>query len=196
MLVGADGVRADVSDKRGDPDGPMAFQTARRLALLGVWLSWGMEELVRQGLTGERVVQFLSQSPIFEEVRFPLIARGVAAYLDGDQVAATHFLVPQVERALVNLIYVVGGANTKPHRSGRGVMQAKSLNDALDDQGVIAALGVDLRMHFISVLSHPKGMNVRNQVCHGLWSAEAFTPAVADWTLHALLALGLVRDPD
>lgn len=93
----------------------------------------------------------------------------------------------------MNLIHLLGGASTKQHRGGRAVLQAKSLNDALDDEGVSRLLGADLRMHLVAVLSHPKGMNIRNEVCHGLWTETAFTSSVSAWTLHALLAVALVQ---
>jgi Domain of unknown function (DUF4209) len=73
-------------------------------------------------------------------------------------------------------------------------MQFKSLNDALDEERVREVLGADLHMYLVATMSHPKGMNVRNEVCHGLWPAAAFDRAASERVLHALLALALIRE--
>jgi len=192
-LLAEDGVRANVEDLAGDPDGVLVFELARWLPLRGIWLSWGLEDLIGRGLDTRQVVTFVSQSPLYEPARLPLIERGVSAHLQGDHVLAVHLLVPQIERALVSLIDALGGSSLKTHRTGRGVMQAKSINDALDDQAVVCLLGRSTRLHLVAVLSHPKGMNVRNAVSHGLLGPDAFTKGMSEWVLHALLVLGMIR---
>ncbi len=191
MLLGDQGIKANVQDVAGDPDGRMAFETARRLQLNSIWLSWGFDHLIENGLTAERIVDF--NSPLFAQDRLPLIRRAAEAHIVGDYVQAIHLLVPQIERAIVGLIFLLGGPSTKSHRSGRAVMQAKSLNDALDDETVRQVLGSDLRMYLIATLSHPKGMNIRNQVCHGLWPPAAFNKTVSERVIHVLLSLSLLR---
>ena len=145
-------------------------------------------------MTPEHVVDFVVQSPLFTDDRLPLIRRGVQAHFVGDYVQAIHVLIPQLERAVVGLTSLLGGTSTKPHRSSRAVMQSKSLNDALDDDDVRRILGPDLRMYLVSMLSHPKGMNIRNDVSHGLWSPQAFSKQASERVLHVLLALGSLRE--
>ena len=191
-LLGEVGIQANVAAP-GDPDGRMAFETARRGQLNSIWLSWGLDHLWENGLTPEHVVDFIVQSPVFNNDRLPLVRRGVQAHYVGDYVQAIHVLIPQLERAVVSLTSLLGGTSTKPHRSGRAVMQSKSLNDALDDDAVREVLGPDLRMYLVSTLSHPKGMNIRNDVSHGLWSPQAFSKQASERVLHVLLALGCLR---
>ncbi len=191
-LLGEVGIQANVAAP-GDPDGRMAFETASRAKLNSIWLSWGLDHLWENGLTPEHVVDFVVQSPVFSNDRMPLILRAVQAHVVGDYIQAIHVLIPQLERAVVSLTSLVGGTSTKPHRSGRAVMQSKSLNDALDDDDVRRILGPDLRMYLVSMLSHPKGMNIRNDVSHGLWSPKAFGKQASERVLHVLLALGCLR---
>jgi hypothetical protein len=136
---------------------------------------------------------FISESPVFLEDRLLLITRGIEAHMRGDYVQSIHVLVPQIERALVGLVFMLGGAATKPHRTGRGVVQSKSLNDALADEATRNVLGPDLTMYLSATLSHPKGHNIRNEVCHGLWGPEAFTKQASERVLHAMTALSLLR---
>lgn len=192
-LLGDEGIKARVDDTAGDPDGPMVWETSKRMKLDGIWMSSGLDHLIENGLTAERFAGFIAKSPVFQEDRLPLIQRGIQAHILGDYVQAIHVLIPQIERALVGLVHMLGGAGTKPHRSGRGVMQSKNLNDALSDEATREVLSPDLTIYLSAVLSHPKGLNIRNEVCHGLWEPEAFTKHASERVLHALTALSLLR---
>ncbi|MEO1009588.1 MAG: DUF4209 domain-containing protein [Planctomycetota bacterium] len=188
-----EGIIAEVSDTQGDPDGPMIYETSRYMQLYTVFMSWCLDHLIQNGLTSEKFVGFVAESPVFEESRLPLIRRGIEAHINGDYTQAIHLAIPQIERALVELIHKVGGSSKKPHRSGRGVMQSKSLNDALADEPTRKALGEDLTIYLAATLSHPKGMNIRNLVCHGIMPPEHFTKTHSERVLHTLAALSLLR---
>ncbi len=192
-LMDDEGITAKVADTRGDPDGPMVYETASYIQLYTVFMSWGLDHLIQNGLDSQKFAEFIAQSPVFEESRLPLIRRGIEAHINGDYTQAIHIVIPQIERALVELIHKVGGSSKKPHRTGRGVMQSKSLNDALADEPTRKALGEDLTIYFAATLSHPKGMNIRNLVCHGIMDPEHFTKGMSERVLHTLAALSLMR---
>jgi len=198
---------ADIGDTRGDPDGEAVWRTSEHLQLQQCWLHWGFDHLFEtMDLTAEQAVEFVEECPLYEEDRLSIIRAGLQAHLDKDYLKAVHVLIPQIEKALVNLLYHTGGATIKSHQSGRGVMQQKSINDVLrhpDDPMVntntTETLGPDLRVHLVAVLSHPKGLNIRNAVCHGLWPADNFTKTASERVLHTLFALALLRkesDPE
>ena len=201
QVLAHDHIAADIGDTAGDPDGKAVWRTSRHLQLAQCWLRWGFDHLFEtMGLTADQATEFIAGCPLYEEDRLPMIRAGVQAHIDADFLKAVHVLVPQIEKALVNLLYHTGGATIKPHQSGRGVMQQKSLNDVLrhpDDTlanaNTIKALGPDLRVYLVAVLSHPKGLNIRNEVCHGLWPADNFTKTASERVLHALCAIGLLR---
>jgi hypothetical protein len=201
QLLKDDHIAADIGDTDGDPDGEAVYRTSERFQLEQVWLKWGFDHLFEtMGMTADQAVEFISGCPLYKEDRLPLIRAGLKAHLDKDYVKSVHVLVPQIEKAVVNLLYHTGGATIKPHQSGRGVMQQKSINDALrhpDDPlanvVTVKALGPDLRVYLIAALSHPKGLNIRNEVCHGLWPANNFTKTASERVLHALFAVALLR---
>lgn len=187
-------IEADVGDETGDPDGKMVWETAQHLQLQAPWIGWTLERMIKEGLTGAHVVDFVRTCPLFGEDRIPLIRQGVEAHFLGDYVQAIHILVPQVERALVNLPPLAGRPSNKGHRTGRGVMQFKNLNDLLakDEWPIQDEVGENVRMYLLTALAHPKGLNVRNDVCHGLWSAAHFTEAASERVLHVLLTVALL----
>ena len=53
------------------------------------------------------------------------------------------------------------------------------------------ALGDDLTIHFMALYADPRGFNLRNDLAHGLLSADRMTMAVASRVLHTLLVLGI-----
>ncbi|MCE9595788.1 MAG: DUF4209 domain-containing protein [Planctomycetes bacterium] len=188
-------IEADVGDSAGDPDGLMVHRTAEALQFDVPWISWTIDRLVRDGLTTEHVVAFVEKCPFFVADRMELIRRGIQAHLMGDYAQAIHLLIPQIEHAIVGLSPHGGKPSTKPHRTGRGVMQFKNLNDMLpkDAWPVPGDAGENLRMYLLSVLTHPKGLNIRNDVCHGLWATNRFGRQASERVLHVLLTLSLLR---
>ena len=195
VKLGDGHIEADVGDSSGDPDGLMAHRTAEVLQFQVPWMSWTLDRLVTEGLTAEFVVSFAEKCPLFGADRFDLVRRGIHAHFHGDYIQAIHLLVPQIEHAVVSLAPLAGKASTKAHRTGRGVMQFKNLNDMLPKEAwpVPGDGGVNLRMYLLSALAHPKGLNIRNDVCHGLLPAYRFTRQVSERVLHVLLTVALLR---
>jgi Domain of unknown function (DUF4209) len=72
-------------------------------------------------------------------------------------------------------------------------MQVKNLNDILREQAIKDALGEDLRLYLLTFLADERGQNIRNNVCHGFAAPAQFNQRLADQTIHALLAVSLVR---
>jgi hypothetical protein len=187
-------IKADIGDEAGDPDGRMVRETSQHIQLQTPYLSWAIEHLFKNGLTVDTLIEFLQESPLFTEDRIPLIRQGLKAHVDGDFVQSIHLLIPQIERALVNLPFHVGKPTTKPFRSGRGVMQYKNLQDILEhDEAMRKTIPEGLRMYLLSALAHPKGLNIRNEVCHGTWPTKNFTRVASERLLHVLLCVSMFR---
>jgi hypothetical protein len=51
----------------------------------------------------------------------------------------------------------------------------------------------DIRFHLEVLLQDERGINLRPETMHGLASAELFQMGIANWVVHALLLVGLVR---
>jgi len=72
-------------------------------------------------------------------------------------------------------------------------MQLKNLNDILREQPIKEALGENLQTYLLTFLADQRGQNMRNVICHGLAQPAQMNKGLATQTLHALLALALVR---
>lgn len=196
VLIDGEGGGANVNDTAGDVDGPRIRETAERIRLSQPFLMMAWDYLLEKGLAAEHFVRHLRQSPAFEKDRFPIIREGVEAYFAGDYVKAAHVLLPAIERALNHLLKLLERPRTKGTRGGRASALQRNINDVLADDVAREALGPDLRLFLLATLSHPKGLNIRNVVCHGLLSPGSFTRHLCELILLALLAVALMRERD
>lgn len=196
IVLGGGHIQADIGDDTDDPDGKAVHRTANHLCQFDRWwLHWGLDDMTNKGLDAAQVMQFIRQCSLFAENHIPLVQQGVEAHFAGDFPQSIHLLVPQIERALVNMLPLAGRSSNKAHRTGRGVMQAKGLNDVLkkEEWPLSGESGEQLRVYLLSSLAHPKGLNIRNYVCHGLWPSDHFTKPVSERVLHVLLTVSLIR---
>jgi hypothetical protein len=178
-----------------DPEGRLIMQLADDIGIQNQFLSAAMERLrEKTTLTTETILGVIDESPVYTGERRPLIQEGVQAYLDGDNTKAIHVLIPQIEQALRELLTLTGGTPLKPGRNA--TMQLKNLNDLLREQGIKNALGENLQTYLLTFLADQRGQNTRNIICHGLAQPAQMNKGLATQTLHALLALALVREKD
>jgi lysyl-tRNA synthetase class 1 len=79
-----------------------------------------------------------------------------------------------------------------------GITDVKNMNDALGDPRVQAVLTENVWMYLTVLYIDRRGMNLRNDLAHGLVSVRAFNQSVADRVFHSLLVLSLLRkkEPD
>jgi hypothetical protein len=165
-------------------------------------MSWVLERLVKEGLTTDRIMAFIGQSPVFSEAHVGLVRRGVEAHFKSEFADAIHLLLPQIEQAVRTLFWRIGRPTNKAHRTGRGAMQFQNLNDFLPREvwPVPGEGGEDLRMYLLATLAHPKGMNLRNDVAHGLLPTAAFDRTRSERVLHVLFAIAAIgfrkKEPD
>jgi Domain of unknown function (DUF4209) len=181
-----------------DPEGRLHQQLGRLIEFQQPFLVWTLDRLCeRYNPTIDDVVKFLKQSPVFSVSSDVLLHQGFEAYWAGDFVKAIHILVPRVERILRDLLAILGIPTVKTVRGHSGILDAKSMNDALQDERVRKALTEDLwRYLFVLYIDRRGGLNLRNDLAHGLASEEMFNRAIADRVVHSLLALSLIRAAD
>jgi hypothetical protein len=72
-------------------------------------------------------------------------------------------------------------------------MDAKNMNDVLRDEQMRTVLTENLWRYLEVVYVDKRGMNLRNNLAHGLLAPNVFNRYVADRVFHTLLALSLMR---
>jgi lysyl-tRNA synthetase class 1 len=194
-VIASDGhTEAKIGSLDDDPDGRLHKQLAETIGFYQPFLAYALTKLrEKYGVTADSVLDFLCQSPLFADRRGGLLQDGLTAYEQEDFVKAIHVLVPQIEDILRNFLGHLGRPALKTVRNHPGIMDAKSMNDILSDQVVRDVLTENLWRYLEVVYIDKRGLNLRNDLAHGLLAPNAFNRHVADRVFHTLLALGLMR---
>lgn len=186
-------VTAEVGPFTSDPDGQLVMQLSQSIQFMNVLLRMAIEATTaKHDLTSNAIAEHLFASPLFEPGDEPLVRAGLDAYFNGDAAVAVHVLVPRIEAALRNFVKFAGGSVFRPDRR-RGGLHLRNLDDLLRDKRTVRCMSESVTRYLQVLLTDPRGLNIRNVVCHGLREAGAFVPWVADRVLHALLVMALVR---
>lgn len=116
-----------------------------------------------------------------------LLEKGFEHYFRGDYISSLHILVPQFEDILRNILHAAGRPISRPEH---GVAVLKSL---LSDKEFISAAGVNLKRYYELVLCGPNGLNLRNDLAHGLLEPNMMDKSTVELILHLLLTLTRFR---
>lgn len=198
MITGRDGfTKAAIGSVKDDLDSRIVHHAAQLLSQQGPWLNLAWQRIhAKHSAELDAVLEWLSRSPCFPTERMPFIREGLTAWLAGDHVKTVHVLVPQVESALRDLLAALGGVVTKPDRHGGS--QKISLGEILADEK-FAQVPEAIRFHMQVLYQDSRGMNVRNELAHGILAFELLGLGLANIIVHSIVLIGafrLVRAPD
>lgn len=187
-------VRAGTPEE--DLDSHIILQLAQELPIHNYFLTESIQHLRHtHDVTTPAILDVLYESPVFELEQRPLLTEGIQAYLDGDHVKAIHVIIPQIEASLRRLLKLTGQSHLKSGRNG--TMQVKNLNDILRESAIKKSLGDNITIYLLCLLADERGLNIRNNISHGMAHQRTFTQETGNQVLHALLTLALIRQqPD
>jgi hypothetical protein len=171
-------------------DAHVVHQISQNMKFSAMFLRMNIEKLIAdKHLTAQAALDYVYRSPLFEEEQRPVITAGLQAFFEGQWLIAIHLLVPQIEKAVRNL---VGGSGRPTLKKGRqdGSLMLKTLDELLREEIITTVLGDDTVCYLKTLLTDQRGWNVRNNVCHALIPASHFGPTLADRLFHTLLVLG------
>jgi lysyl-tRNA synthetase class 1 len=65
------------------------------------------------------------------------------------------------------------------------------MGDILYSREIATALGEDLTLHFLAIYADPRGLNLRNDLAHGLLGPGRINRGQANRLTHTLLVFGI-----
>lgn len=176
-----------------DFEGRLHNQLAKTIGFYQPFLEYTLTKLrERYAPSVDDVLDFVCESPLFADSRDGLLRDGLEAYRQEDFVKAIHVLVPQVEHILRNFLGRLGIPTRKTVRNQPGVTDAKNMNDVLADARIRERLTENLWRYLAVVYVDRRGLNLRNDLAHGLVPRAGFKRHIADLIFHTLLALSLM----
>jgi uncharacterized protein DUF4209 len=194
-VIETDGhTRAQIGSMEDDPDGRLHHQLAQTMRFYQPFLAHTLDKLKeRYHPTVEDILNLLCLSPLFAQGRQGLLREGLIAYEDGDFVKAIHVLVPQIEHTLRSFLGYLGIPTLRVVPKHPGIQDAKGMNEILSDKRMREVLTEDLWRYLSVLYIDKRGLNLRNDLAHGLVPTEAFNRHIADRVFHSILALSLMR---
>lgn len=192
-IMADDHVVGIVGSVPDDPFGRLIQQAKYSFSFSSLWLYHATARLFeKHDVQPEHFVGWANRLGLYEDMG--LLLEGVGAYFAGDYVKAVHVLVPQVEHGLRSIAGQLGKPVTKAHPTVPGASVSINMGDILYSQDIVDALGPDLILHFLALYADPRGLNLRNELAHGLMQRGAIDGHVARLVLHTLLVLGLWKE--
>jgi lysyl-tRNA synthetase class 1 len=192
-IMADDRVVAKIGSVKDDPFGRLFVQAKSAFSFSAPWLSRTYDQLFKKHqIVPESIASWTNRHKLFDDMG--LLIQGIQGWLQGDNVKAVHLLVPQVEYALRKIADDIGLPVTKAHLSLKGVSVAINMGDILYAPEILAALGENLTLHFQALYSDPRGLNLRNELAHGLMDSSDFGDHMIGLIIHSLLMLGVWKE--
>lgn len=183
---------AMIGSVESDLAGHVVSQMSQNMSLSGLFLHLVLEKIIDvYKIDRQKLTEVFFASPIFDSSKRGIIEAGLDAYFVGDYLVATHILVPQIEDAVRNLIELTGGTVMKSNRVGG--LQLKTFDELLREEVIAEVFGEDIALYLRVLFTDQRGWNVRNNVCHGIFTSDVFQKPIADRVIHALIILSQIR---
>lgn len=187
--------QSTIGTYEADPEGNLVIQITERMNLETHFLGIAIDKMREVSLiTTDRIMSdVIEPCPLFEEDSYGIIRQALDSLFDNKPTIFCHLLIPQLERAIRNLVEADGISVIKPQKDPSKGFQIITLDDLLRKEPVEYAFTVDGAMYLRFVLTDQRSLNIRNNLCHGLLAPDAFHYGVATRLFHVLVMVGLVR---
>jgi lysyl-tRNA synthetase class 1 len=193
IVMAEDHVAAKIGSVAEDPFGRLFHQAKLAFQFVTPWLAQAFRRLFeKHTVVPEHFAGWANRHGLFDDMS--LLVEGLRAWERNDQVKAAHVLIPQIERALRNIGDDLGVPTTKAHPKVSGTSVAIGMGEILYNAKVAEALGPDATLHFQALYADPRGLNLRNELAHGLIGADRFYWHLGNLIVHSLLILGLWKE--
>lgn len=191
-LFHPDSGRLIATIKSGQSENNFVFHYIRNIQVHNFFLVQCIDKLFEQyQITDDYLLDYIYQSSIFEKNVELIIKKGLTAYFENDFIVSMHLLLPQLEAAFRNLIRAQEAPVMNANKIGG--MNYSTFDSVLTNEKLKTVFDEDSIFYFRSILTDQTGLNLRNDVCHGLKSSNDFDKSSAVRVLHILLYLAQVR---
>lgn len=170
-----------------DPGPYIAQQAVFQIKYNALFFRFIMDEAVKRDIIStNEIIRYVCLSSIFQPANMAVIERAVNYYLSNDHVGFIHTIIPQIEEGIRNLIEKNGG-NVLVEKDGFYLL--RTLDHLLGDSITIDKLGASTCLHLRSLLTDKTGMNLRNDVAHGIIGPDKFKQPYSDALMIAVFVL-------
>ncbi|WP_147804742.1 DUF4209 domain-containing protein [Alkalicoccus halolimnae] len=183
-------IRSAEEDFKGNIIKTYADLIEVRLGLINLVIK---EFIYFHSLDHEKLLSILTLSPAFDKRKIELIKKGLILYFEDEYIAAIHVLLPQIENALRNIIRNCDGATIKAN-TNKGGFDVITLNDILNSEILLEVYNIDTILYLKATLNDSRGLNLRNNILHGLSGINNYNEKIASLMVQILLIISLFKE--
>lgn len=193
-LVDADGRTTAVLGDVESDDAHLAKHLAMTLQFQSLFMRHTCREFCsNKDISPATLLAEIEKSSLFDSSDLSLLKIALDAYWQENAVVFIHVAIPRIESALRELAGSME-AILKPSRANDGGYHLQTLDQVLRMDSVKHCYGEDVAWYLRVLLTENRGgLNLRNDVCHGMCNVSAFNMHTADLIFHALLLVASVR---
>lgn len=118
------------------------------------------------GISVEDFMKKLNRWELLDNKNVPFIKQGISRFLEKDYMSAIHILVPQFESTLRRMFSKAGYSTTSIKKGN--TQQEVTFNEFLLRDDIKSELGNDVHKLIQIVMVEKSGLNLRNEIAHGL----------------------------
>lgn len=142
---------------------------------------------IKDGVTGqETAMALISQCPAISPDSIQLISKALDAFYAEDYIQFMHLIIPQIERACRNFV-ASKGESTYATKGISGGYNFITFEGVLRTRCIQQIAQGDLAYHLMAVFTDNHGLNLRNEIMHGMAPITYFSYPYADIVFHSLL---------
>lgn len=134
----------------------------------------------------DNLTSYLKDWELMPEENLEIVAVGIERYFSEDYVSAIHILVPQLEAVIRKMFEKAGFPTTTVIREKT---QEQTLSGFLKRPDVKSTFGEGITTFLDIVLTAQDGLNLRNEVAHGLIKKEVCSKELVEIIIHLYLIL-------
>jgi hypothetical protein len=174
-LVDHEGKTKAISGTGDESYEDQMFEDAR---IYQLWFGFNFVDVACKQICSEHDVELkdlsflVNNNPFIPEGHESLYARGFLAGLQSDSAIAMHLLVPQLENSLRHILKGHGFITSE--LSFERIQDDYTLGKVLRLPELQQILPKDIVFALRGLLTERMGSNIRNELCHGLFSQSAF----------------------
>ncbi|BCZ47575.1 hypothetical protein psyc5s11_36420 [Clostridium gelidum] len=146
-----------------------------------VYINPMLNEILKKHDINENVILKITQNNIFiPQERVKAFTKGILAGFNYDFLTSLNILVPQVENAIRKLAKECGDIDYK--NNDEGIEEVKTLNLILESPYLKDCLESDLIFYLKAIFTSKYGLNIRNNLAHGLLDDSDFNTTFSIFT--------------
>lgn len=139
----------------------------------------------------ETAMDIIQHNQAFASQNLQIIEKALDSYYAQDYVQFMHLIIPQLEGACRNFV-AIKGESTYNCKNINGGYSFLTFEGVLRKQCIIKIENGDLAYHLRAVFTDSHGLNLRNDIMHGIAPISYFSFIYADIVFHSLILTAIL----